>query len=333
MITRNRRNAFLARDSELINTPNRVLEVVADFSLYQLRIYATIIELLHDELKKSFDDVNYPKNANLGRDMLSVLIPLHKISKPTEYRDVKQSIILMTKVNCEIIYYIDRRKQIMSGSLFTVDMPVEANWGSTIKISLHPEVAKLMIVFQRNHLGEPIFYSQFIPGIIQTLRNKHNVKMYIFLCLYRHKELIPVSVEFLYHFLGLNESYKLFSNFKKHILIPASIELAKKGDIWFDIDAPDFFVKKGKTTTHLNFKILTKANIEKNRLKKNQITKLLETHFNFNTSDFEEIHHSLNNKPLEKILDKISDLHEKMTTKTIYSKKYIIASLNNLNNF
>jgi plasmid replication initiation protein len=288
----------------LIVTPNRILEAIAEFSVYQLRIYATIIELLQEAAKKSFENGPVAIEELLGREMISLCIPLKKISKPSEYRDVKKSLLQMSKINCEITYNDNGKKQMMSGSLFTVDIPLEANWRSTLKIMLHPQVAKLMLTFQRNKEGQPIFYSKFNPAVIQALKNKHTIRLYFLLCLWRNRGSMIVSVDNLYQSLGLGSTYSLFSNFKKHILLPSYRDLANHGDVWFDINDPKFIVKQGNKTIGLNFKIITQTIIEDRERKIFAITDLLKKHYNFHAPDLEEIKDILEGIPYVEIMNK-----------------------------
>jgi glycerophosphoryl diester phosphodiesterase len=315
------------KNLDLITTPNRILEAIAEFSVYQLRIYVTIVELLREAAKKSFDEGNVAVQDILSQEMISLCIPLKKISKPSEYRDVKKSLLQMSKISCEITYNENNKKQMMSGSLFSVDLPLEANWKSTIKIMLHPQVAKLMLTFQRNNEGKPIYYSRFSPNIIQSIRNKHTIRLYFLLCLWRNRSNMNISVDKLYQFLGLGSTYSLFSNFKKHILIPSHKDLANHGDVWFDINDPEFIVKQGSRTIGLNFKIITQVLIEDREVKKLTIINILKNHYRFNALDIEQINDIVEGIPYLEIMNKITDLSGKITHEIKHPKQYIIASL------
>lgn len=316
-----------AKNPDLIATPNRVLEALAEFSVYQLRIYATIIELLQESLKRSFEEGSAAVNEIVNQDVILLSIPLKKISKPSEYRDVKQSLLKMSKINCEITYSKNGKKQIMSGSLFTADMPIEPNRRSNITIRLHPQVARLMLTFQRNDQGQPTYYSKFDPEIVRKLRNKHTIRLYFFLCLWRNKRRLNIKVDKLYQILGLGSTYPLFSNFKKHILLPASNDLAGFRDVWFEIDNPNMFVKQGNKVVELNLGIMTQEVIKDQELKKEKVVEMLKTHFKCTKSDLDEIKDILDEVPYFDIMSKINSVHNQITPKVKHRNGYVIKAL------
>lgn len=316
-----------AKRAGLITVPNRVLEAIAEFSVYQLRIYATIIELLQESIKRSLDEGSTAVNEIVNQDGIFLSIPLKKISKPSEYREVKQSLLKMSEINCEITYNKNGKEQTMPRSLFTVDMPIESNRRSNITIRLHPQVARLMLTFQENDKGQPIFYSKFDPEIVRKLRNKHTIRLYFFLCLWRNQRHRNIKVDKLYKFLALGSTYPLFSNFKKHILVPASKDLANFGDVWFEINDPSLFVKQGNRVVELNFRIMTQVVIEGQKLKRKNVTEMLKTHYRFSNIDLDQIKWILDEVPYLEIMNKIHSLHNKITPKIEHPNRYIITAL------
>lgn len=314
-------------NTELIRTPNRVLEIDADLTAYQLKIYITILDELRELTERSFADGKAAIKWILEKDVILLSIPLRKISKPTEYRDVKKSLLKMSKIECEITYYKHDKKQIMSGSLFTVDMPIKANWKSVMKITLHPQVAMHMLIFQLDAKGTPVYYSQINPNIVRSLKGKHTIRLYMLLCLWRNKGRIRISVDKLYHFLQISSKYKSFPSFKREVLCKAAKDLAEQGDIWFDIDDPNFFVKEGNKVVRLDFKVVNKelaVSAEKHR---NSIKELLRSHWGFNAQDFAQIRGILEDVPYHVIMNKIHFLYPKLTPEVKNQKRYIITSL------
>lgn len=313
--------------SNLIVTPNNILEAVAEFSVYQWRIYAAIILLMHEETKRSFEHGQIVITEFLQKDIILLNIPLSKISKPSEYRDVKESLLAMSKINCEIVYSECGKKQIMSGSLFTVDIPVVANWKSSVRIRLHPQVAELLLTFQRDFQGRPIFYSFFRPDIIFILKSTYQIKLYYFLCSWRNKATRHIKIEELYRLLGIVEKYSAFSDFKKHILLPCYKVLHNRGDVWFDINDKSFLKKDGQRVISLSFKIVTAKALAEREIKIESIKTILKTHFNFDTAEIEELRGIFESAPYDRISHKISELHDKITSSINHPKRYIIKSL------
>lgn len=315
------------KNHDLITAPNRLLEALAEFSVYQLRIYATIIELLRESLIRSFEEGPTAVNEIVNRDVILLTIPLKLISKPSEYRDVKQSLLKMSKINCEITYNKDGKEQIMSGSLFTVDMPIEANRRSNITIRLHPQVARVMLTFQRNDQGQATFYSKFDPEIVRKLRNKHTIRLYFLLCLWRSKRRLNIKIDKLYQILGLGSTYPHFSNFKKHILLPASRDLATCGDVWIEMKNPNLFVKQGRKVVELNLEIMTQAVIKEQKLKRENVVEILKTHYKCTKTDLDQIQDILDGVPYREIMNKIHSLFDKITPNIERPNRYVITAL------
>lgn len=319
---------IIQRQYELIVTPNNILEAVAEFSVYQWRIYAVIILLMQEETKKSFDNGQIVIKEFLQKEIILLNVPLRKISKPSEYRDVKESLLKMSKISCEIGYNEKGKKQIMSGSLFTVDIPVIANWKSSVKIRLHPQVAQLLLTFQRDFQGRPIFYSFFRPDIIFLLKSTYHIKLYYFLCSWRNKATSHIKIEELYRVLGILGKYDLFSDFKKDILLPCYKALHKRGDVWFDINDDDFLQKEGQRVVSLNFSIVTAKGLGDREVKIESIRSILKMHYKFTTEELNELRDVLENANYSRLSNKISELHDKITNSIKHPKRYIIKSLN-----
>ncbi|WP_118194671.1 replication initiation protein [Albibacterium indicum] len=319
-------------DLNLIPTPNRILEVVAQFTVYQWRIYATIIELLEKETKKSFEGGQLAIQSFLSQQTVVLSIPLRKISThASDYRRAKRSLAEMSKIECEITYSENGKGRVVTGSLFTVDMPLIPNWKSTARIYIHPEVAKLFLTFRRNHKNDPIFYSRFSPNVVRKLTNVHVIKLYFLLCLWRNRDVIYKSIDDLYLMLNIGSKYARFSDFNKHIIRPAYKALLAIGDVWFDIEDPDFYKKEGAKTVGLNFKLLTKRHLESHQTKVESIKLMLINAYQFKDIDLNKIadvfahmrYRDINLKVLE-LADKINSSPEIRSP-----KEYIITSLNN----
>jgi len=321
-----------AEELKLITTPNRILEAVARFSVYQWRAYATIIELFEDEAKKSFADGQLAIQSFLNQQTIVLAIPLKKISKPSEYRDVKKALVAMSKTECEIPYSEKGEKRIVTGTLFTLDMPNEPNWKSTVRLHFHPEVAKLFLTFPRNHRNAPVFYSKFSPDVVRKIKNLYVIKLYFLLCLWRYRDIVYKSIDDLYQILGVGSKYPRFTDFKKHVLVPAYNILLAHGDVWFNIDDPFFYKKVGIKTIGVNFKLLTQESLATQHKKIESIKAMLINGYRFSIDDFEEIEDVLIKLPYDQIANKIIELSEKLigNNKVDHPKRYIITALNNM---
>lgn len=317
-----------SEDVTLITTPNRVLEVVAQFTHYQWKVYVTIIELFESQSKKSFKGGQLAIQSFLKQQTIVLSIPLRKISKPSEYPEVRKSLVAMSKTECEIPYLKNGEERIVTGTIFTLDMPTALNSRSNVKIYIHPEVAKLFLAFPRNQKNEAIFYSTFSPDVVRKLTKVHAIKLYFFLCLWRNRGVVYKSVDDLYHILNLGSKYPRFSDFNKHIIKPAYKALFANGDVWFNIKDPYFYKKEGAKTVGLNFKLLSKRNQD---IQLEGVKNMLRNAFKFKDSDFNKIEDVFARMNIQNINLKVVELADKINydPKINSPKEYIIQSLNN----
>lgn len=292
----------------LVVTPNHILGLISSLnSTYQLNIFLLLLEKLKDFSQKEFNNYLAGQKALFEQEVLTMKINLSDISKPSEYRDVKTAFLKMSKILCEIRYKEDSIEKIWSGSLFSVSIPVKANYSSIIKVNMDVVVARLFINFNRNNYKQPSFYSKIDTNIRRHTKFKNSVKLYLFLSLWKNKPFLKVRLTELCDSLGLTKTYNSPSNFKKHVLEPSYPILKEFNDVWFDLDK--ITISKNKESEHVvEFKVLNKETeqIEQNR--NNQIKDLLANHFNFTLNDFKEIDDILKSVSKERLVGKLSEL-------------------------
>lgn len=313
--------------NSIVLMPNHILDVLSFLdSTYQLHIFLLLIRNLKDFGQKEFNHYLAGQKALFEQEILTIQIPLSEISKPSEYRDVKKAFLDMSKIPCEIRYIEHKVDKIWSGSLFNVTVPVKANFSSMVKVNMDVVVARLFINFNRNHHQQPSFYSRIDTNIRLHTKLKNTIKLYLYLSLWKNKSIVKVSFVDLCNSLGLPKSYFSVSNFRKHILEPASQVLREFNDVWFDLDKID--IKKNKVGEHiLEMKILTKEIVKLEEEKKNQITNFLMSHFDFKSNDLQDIGHIINGVAQAKLIDKLSYLLEqtaKMKNRANYVKIALI---------
>lgn len=300
------------KDLSYIITPNHVFDIISSLqSIYQLRIFLIILENLHEYTQLEFNNHLAGRKAMNDIDVLIIHIPLSKISKPSEYRDVKKAIKIMTKIHCQIKFYDLGKLSNWIGTLFNAIIPDQPNHNSTLKIKMDVHVAKLLINFRRNDYKLPSFYSKIDTSIRCTTRFKNVIKLYLYLSLWREKEFREVQLDELCQYLGLPKSYYTTSNFNKHILEPSITVLKEFNDVWIESEKTSIY--KNKTgSVMIRLSIMTKDRARIIKAKKDQIIKLLELHFKFNFEDLKEIEPILISAPPHKLLNKISELHTKI---------------------
>jgi len=121
---------------------------------------------------------------------------------------------------------------------------------------------------------------------------------------------------------------------KARVIMPAHEELFEKSDCWFNCGAKDFEVRKGKTVTHLNFKVIVPELQEVNEMKRNSILDMLRNHFRFKDEHFEALKPVLADPDnYEKLNFKLIELNDFIQSKKSTSDRialvpnYVVTSL------
>lgn len=99
-------------------------------------------------------------------------------------------------------------------------------------------------------------YSKYLLEIAFNSSSPNVMKLYQFISHWRDKNKIQVKLDELRDFLQLENKYKKSRDVREYILEPASKELKKRADIWFEIQES---VKLGRRITGWVFKIYRKS--------------------------------------------------------------------------
>lgn len=300
------------RAKSVIITPNHVMDVLNSLnSTYQLHVFLLLIEKLKGYGQKEYDKYQSGQRALFELDTLTLKIPLSNISKASEYRDVKNALLEMSRIHCEIRYKEDSVDKIWSGSLFNTTIPVKANYSSIIKINMDIVVARLFINFNRNKDSRPIFYTTVDTNIRRYTKSKNALKLYLYLCLWRNKSFIKIKLSDLCNYLGLPKSYSSSFNFKKHILEGSYTILKSFKDVWYELEDIKFKSNEFNETI-LQLKLMTFDRLKIEDERKNSLNNVLINHFNFKEKDIEDISPIINSTKPELIIDKLSTLLNKI---------------------
>ena len=156
-------------------------------------------------------------------------------------------------------------------------------------------------------------------------------RIYKKLCSWKQKGGFTISLEEFRQWLVLGDKYKRFYDIKEYILIPVQNDLTGKADVWFNCQEKDFVTKKGKTVTHLNFKVITPDLLESEEKLKDHVFYLLRTHFKFETRHIDQIRPIFNHTVPSRVIEKISEINEycrenssKIVDKTGYAIKCLL---------
>lgn len=333
MITKKRNKVILLPElREYIIQPNRITTAISDYTLYQERIFTAIVYHLQEPIRKSFNGENYKQLDLFSHDMVYLDIPLRDISKPREYGKVKEAIRDMSTMRIAIRYKDANgvaKEQV--GGLFIADMPDKSDWKGTIRIKIDPLVADLIIKIDKNQYGKGVQYTRFAYQIAQGVKSKFGAKIYKLISSWKAKGGFYISKDDLYELLGVTGKYARYSDFKRRVLLPVHEELYEKADCWFNCKVKEFEVRKGNEVVGFNFKVITPEFLDANNKKVEQVIYLLKTHFACTDTDIAEITHLLEPDVFNfsLMMNKISDLEEKVNHSIKQKNRYVITALLN----
>ena len=198
---------------------------------------------------------------------------------------------------------------------------------------MEKRVAKMLIDIDLDKYTRPVNYTKYIFEIAQSARTKYTSRIYKLIASWKAKGDFLISFDEFRTMLGVEDKYKYFRDVKKYILLPVQKELLEKADCWFNCEANDFIVKKGRQVTYLHFKVFSQEYLQKELQLKDYIRYLLRTHYSFSNDDLEEINlifQTSNN--MSSILEKISytqDVIHKSNAPIANTKNYMMKALKN----
>lgn len=293
----------------IVITPNHIMGIISSLnSSYQLNIFLLLLENLKDFSQKEFNNHLAGQKALFEQEVLTMKISLSDIAKSSEYREVKTAFLNMSKIICEVRYTEESIEKIWSGSLFSVSVPLKANYSSNITVNMDVVVARLFINFNRNNYRQPSFYSIIDTNIRIHTKFKNIVKLYLYLSLWKNKPFIKISLTELCNTLGVSKSYSIPANFKQHILVPSYQVLKDFNDVWFDLDKVK--ISKAPNKGHIiELQVINNKTAQMEQKRATQILDLLTDHFSFTLNDLNEMDDIIKSVPKDQLIEKLSDLY------------------------
>lgn len=267
--------------------PNRVTEATYDYTLVQKKILTAVIYFLQEGIKHRLNGYSYEQLEIFKQnpsEKIQIKIPLHEITPSKQYySDVRES----AKMLASIIVRLPGKDPFTgkAGTYFTglmsVFVPDDYRYDRHMVIELEKEVAKRLMEIDKNERGIPVNYTRYAYEIIMRSKNKHTPRIYEMISSWKKKGGFVITLDDFRSRLMLGDKYPTYKDLKNRVIKPAHEELFEKADCWFNCLAKDFEVRKGKTITHLNFKVIVPELKEMNEVKKNSIIEMLRMHFGF----------------------------------------------------
>ena len=213
----------------MLRQPYAVTIARHSLNTHQMRVMMRVMEALQPEMqtrmrKKSPYRVSYTKDGHC-----KIVLPTkYLLYRGENYAAVKRSVRDMTKQGIEI-----RKKDekgVLISELFT-NLFIEAicNYRSEhIEVQIHRKLMPRLL-----NLAEG--YTKYVLEVAFGSSSPNVMKMYEFVSHWKDKKEIPVKLDFLREWLGIQDKYPKPKHIMTRILEPAMRELKEKADVWFSI--------------------------------------------------------------------------------------------------
>jgi hypothetical protein len=325
-----------------IQQPNRVTEASYDYTLVQKKILTAVIFFLQEAIKNRLNGQSYEQLQLFKQspnDKISLKIPLRELTPSKQYyNDVRESAKMLASIIVKLSGkdpFTGKPGTYFTG-LMTVFIPDDYKYDRYMVIEIEKEVAKRLMEIEKNERGIPVNYTRLAYEIIMRSKNKYTPRIYEMISSWKKKGGFVITLDEFKTRLMLGDKYTTYKDLKARVIKPAHDELFEKADCWFNCLSHDFEVRKGKTVTHLHFKIIVPELKEMNEVKKNSTIEMLRTHFQFKEEHFLAIRMILDNpENLDKLNYKLIDLNEVIQSKKNTNERiavvpnYIVSSVLN----
>ncbi len=87
--------------------------------------------------------------------------------------------------------------------------------------------------------------------------------------------------------------YREYKEFKRRVLIPIQKDLEGNSDSWFNCNVPGFEIRRGKSVSLLNFKIVVPAAPNVINTRVDYLLHIFRTHFSFDENNCKSIYNLL----------------------------------------
>lgn len=275
--------------------PNRVTEASYDYTLVQKKILTAVIYFLQEGIKTRLNGQSYEQLEifkQSANEKIQIKIPLHEITGSKQYyNDVRESAKMLASIVVKLPGKdpFTGKAGVYFRGLMTVFVPDDYKYDRHMVIEVEKEVAKRLMEIEKNDRGIPINYTRYAYEIIMRSKNKYTPRIYEMISSWKKKGGFVIALDEFRGWLMLGDKYGTYKDLKARVIKPAHDELFEKADCWFNCLAKDFEVRKGKTITHLNFKVIVPELKEVNEVKRNSTIEMLRAHFSFKDEHFAAI--------------------------------------------
>lgn len=321
----------------VITQSNRVSSAKYDYSLLQERVFNMVMYHLQVYVKQVMDGKSVRQLDLFAQQQNTHIInlPLWYISTPDHYSEVREVCEKMATIPIVITDH-DKKIRTVTGLLTSVRTSFE-NTKRVNKISLEMrnDVTALLLHIDRNSRNQPAQYTQYLLSVVMQARNKYTSKIYKYLCSWKNKGGVRMSVDELREILQLPDNrYKNFADLKRFVLLPVQAELKQMADLWYNCASPGFAEceeNAGKRVQWLNFKIIVPVSHEFVQKKIEALKWNLRTSWKCTVSDVSKLDPYLNNDTDWSIINDVLDkcYIYRQDNNITYPNAYVIRALLN----
>lgn len=221
-----------------------------DWKLVHYKIFTTIIGSLQPEMKAILKNKNRSSQLTLFKPN-----PLGYVDIEIPYKDF----------NLTTNRYDDLRRLLRSLAGTTVEFDTKDNWvisglckasipkdkyKRSVKLTFDLEVAEALVSV---HNG----FTQFSKEIVHRLNSLYSIQFYLLCCSWKDKGGFRHTIEWLRHWLYLEDKYQSYKDFSAKVIKLAQKELREKADVWFEFTP---VTKLGEKEPYMiNFKVIHKS--------------------------------------------------------------------------
>lgn len=237
----------MERGNRLIKQPYAITMARHRLNVHEMRIMVRIIEAMQPNMVYA-EDRSVVQQTLLGDTILHLRTKDLLPSKSENYACVKRALKSLEQKVISIRgkdskgEYETNSRLIMKSKYYLHNQMVE--------IQLDRDLLPDLLALAKN-------YSQYLVEVALNSSSHYVMKLYLFISHWRDKTKKTVMLETLRDLLQLETKYEKPKDLKKRILDPASKELKKRADVWFEIVAP---IKSGRSIRGYIFKIYKRGN-------------------------------------------------------------------------
>lgn len=305
--------------------------VLTNISVYHFRILYEIIRNLQPYIK---NEINNPQDNLIQSELFqtnsSYIAPIEidykTIAPRSKYNEVTQALQDFSKLSISFPSLSNEGYQTFQSFISKYEIPTTSS-KRTFIIHLDKDVARYLIHLDKTpDRKKAIEYTKYQYSVIMSKNSIYTIKLYIILCAWRHARHFYIPYSLLRQQLSVqDDKYLVYPNFKKKVLKKAFDDLKELGEIWFDIDAPDFEIRefnhsdnRSNQVIGFNFNIITnssstteepKLNLEE--FCNNSLLPLLAKYLGFDALQLNEIGSmvlSIKNATFQYVSDRLIDI-------------------------